>query len=218
MNMGGLKGTATTDITVAASPALPDSVTPQDITLDVPKRFVRNSTGAGTSYLPAPTFSTPRILEHGALIAFTLCVDASHIAAGSYVGQVIVGGPPGVQSATVAVSLNAKNATLFIVGLILASLISLAALVYAAVKAAYGAQPDDQRSWTQAWRSTVKNGFGFWIPTVVAIGAAIGAMLQIYDGNVAWGADEISSVVGLLGSAIAATGVGVFLSSLKGSG
>ena len=147
--MGGLRGTGTTDITVSASPALPPGVTPEEITLDIPKRFARSGPGLPSAYLPNPTFSLPRILEHGTLVAFTLCVNASSISAGSYVGQVIVGGPAGVQPATVAVSLNAKDEVEFLVGLFLAAVVALWLLLMRGLKVNYdklGAEEDKARS------------------------------------------------------------------------
>jgi hypothetical protein len=217
MNMGSLRGIGTTDITVSAAPALPKTVTPQDITLDVPKRFGRNGTGLSTAYLPEPTFSTPRILEQGKLVAFTLCEDVSNVSAGSYVGQIIVGGPPGVEPATVAVTLNAKDAWLFDVGLGLAIILAFALLFLRGVKVnvdkpAVGATPPGR-----AAVATLKDPLGFWAPTAIAIGAAVAAMLQVYDANASWGADTVASLLALGGTAIAAAGLGTFLSSLRGS-
>jgi len=62
INIGGARGIGTTDIVVTASPALPSRVTPERITLDIPKRFVRTGQGLPPVYLPNPTFSVPRIL------------------------------------------------------------------------------------------------------------------------------------------------------------
>jgi hypothetical protein len=217
MNMGGLRGIATTDITVTASPALPASVHRQAITLSVPARFARSGTGLGTAYLRTPTFSLPRILEHGALIAFTLCIDASHIGAGSYVGQVIVGGPRGVQPATVTITLNAKDSTLLVVGITIAGLLAAGLLILRSMKAKYDKQDDGQKSVSKAFGDTLKDPLGFWAPSVIAIGGAIVAMLQVYDSNAAWGADQVSSVIALGSTAITAAGVGTFLSSLRGS-
>ncbi len=114
---------------MTASPALPASVTPEEIRLDTPKHFAHTGQGLAPADLPNPTFSMPRILEHGTLVAFTLCVSASNINPGSYVGQVIVGGPPGSQPATVAVTLNAKDESNFILGVVLAGIIAFLLLV-----------------------------------------------------------------------------------------
>jgi hypothetical protein len=214
MNMGGLRGTATADIAVTASPPLPAAVAADEITLSIPARFARTGAGLGTDYLPRPTFTTPEILEHGALVTFTLCVDASHIAAGSYVGQVIVGGPVGVQPASVAISLNAKDNTLFIVGIVLASLAAFALLVFRGIKVKHAV---DSQTLGNAFRAMLKDYLGFWAPTVIAIAGAVVAMLQVYDGNPAWGADKVSSFIALATTAITAAGVGTFLSSLSKS-
>jgi len=231
INMGGLRGTGTTDIAVAASPALPASVTSADITVDIPKRFARNGPGLTTQYLPEPEFSKPRVLQHGTLIAFTLCVDASHTDAGSYVGQVIVGGPKGVQPATVAITLNAKDETKFIVGIILAGLLALILLFIRGVKVrmekpAIPAQPATATQPAKPAQPALTLGtallatggdiLGFWVPTIFAVAAALAAMFQVYDANPSWGADATSSLIALGGTAISAAGLGTFLSSLKG--
>lgn len=216
MNMGGLRGTGSTDIAITASPALPETVSSEDITVDIPKRFARTGPGLTTQYLPEPEFSKPRILQHGTLIAFTLCVDASHIDAGSYVGQVIVGGPAGVQPATVAITLNAKDETKFIVGMVLAGIIAFGLLFFHGVKVRRDKQPAGTTNpVTKALGETVTDIVGFWAPTVIAIGAALVAMLQVYDSSVSWGADSTSSLIALGGTAISAAGLGTFLSSLK---
>jgi hypothetical protein len=217
MNMGGLRGTGMTDITVTASPALPETVKPEDITIDVPQRFARTGSGLSTSYLPEPTFSLPRILEHGKLVAFTLCVDANQIGAGTYVGQVIVGGPLGVQPATVAITLNAKDETEFIIGLIGAILVAFALMLLRGMKLNHVQVGGNQRTFPEALQVTLKEYMGFWGATIIGIGAAVAAMLQVYDSNVSWGADSISSLLALGGTAISAAGLGTFISSLRGS-
>jgi len=274
INIGGARGIGTTDITVTASPALPSSVTPEQITLDIPKRFVRTGQGLPPVYLPNPTFSMPRILEHGTLVAFTLCVDASKISAGSYIGQVIVGGHPGIQPATVAITLNAKDEVEFIVGLVLAAIAAFLLLVLRGMKVnldklkateaaaeatikearakeklalVKGARAQERgendvvaaekmveeeekgraeaasmcvnqrKPVGKAIADTAKDPLGFWAPTLVAVGAAVVAMLQVYDANASWGADTIASLLALGGTAITAAGVGTFLSSLRGS-
>jgi hypothetical protein len=219
MNMGGLRGTGTTDIAIAASPALPTSVTSEEITVDIPKRFARNGPGLTTQYLPEPEFSKPRILQHGTLIAFTLCVNASHTPAGSYVGQVIVGGPKGVQPATIAVTLNAKDEIEFIVGSIVAGVIAVLLLLLRGIKVRMEKPVATNETAPTAGKAlgiTLKDLLGFWVPTIVAVAAALVAMLQVYDANSSWGADATSSLIALGGTALSAAGLGTFLSSLKG--
>jgi hypothetical protein len=218
INMGALHGTAITDITVTASPALPKDVTPGQITLDVPKRFTRNGANLNTAYLPSPTFSTPRILEHGKLIAFSLCLNADNIDPGSYIGQVIVGGPEGVQPATVTITLNAKDQELFRVGIGLAILLAFVLLLMRGIKVNYDKTTGDTASnFINSLKATLKDVIGFWLPTVVAIGAAVVAMLTVYDGAPSWGADQTASLIALGGTAITAAGAGTFLSSLSKS-
>src|SRR6202035_4045763 len=164
---------------------------------------------------PEPEFSKPRILQHGTLIAFTLCVDASHTDAGSYVGQVIVGGPKGVQPATVAVTLNAKDESKFIVGIVLAGLLALLLLFIRGVKVrmekpgtpeqpAVDSQPaipaQPALTLSQAALATGLDIIGFWVPTPFAVAAALVAIFQVYDANPSWGADATSSLIALGGT------------------
>lgn len=215
INMGGLRGTGMTDITVNASPPLPQSVSPEEITIEAPKRIARNESGLSTAYLPDPTFSKPRIIEHGKVIAFTMCVDASEASAGSYVGQIIVGGPEGIKPATVAVTLKAKDSELFTFGIVLAGILALALLAIRSIKMDYEKLGEPKTLWP-AVVATAKDILRFWVPTVFAIGAAVVAMIQVYDSNVAWGADTTASLIALGGTAVSAAGVGSFLSSLTG--
>lgn len=218
INLGGLRGTAMDDITVTASPALPKNFNPKQITLDVPKRFARSGATISTSYLNWPTFTTPRILEHGKLIAFTMCLDATDIEAGSYIGQVIVGGPEGIQSTTVTVTLNAKNNYLFLAGIVLAGLIAFLLLSARSIKVRYDAEgKDTHEKFDKSLQATLKDVMGFWLPSLFAIGAAVIAMVTVYDSSPAWGADSATSLIALGGTAISAAGVGTFLSTLKGS-
>jgi hypothetical protein len=146
------------------------------------------------------------------VVAFTLCENASHISAGSYVGQVLVEGPDGVQSATVAITLNAKNSVWFNRALGAALLLAFLILSLRGAQALY--KPKKVGFFRALWR-TWKDPFGFWIPTIVALGAAGVAAYQVYDGNPSWGADTGASVIALISTSFAAAGVGTFLSSIK---
>jgi hypothetical protein len=214
MNMGGLRGTGMTDIAVTATPPLPASVTSADITIALPQRFARSGSGLTSSYLPEPTFSPPRILEHGKVIAFTLCIDADQVEAGSYVGQVIVGGPEGIQPATIAITLNAKDEKEFVLGTIGAIVIAFVLMLLRGVSGNYDKQGNEAKDIGKAFHETLTEYFGFWTATVIGVGAAFVAMLQVYDSNASWGADTISSLIALGGTTIAAAGVGTFVSSI----
>jgi hypothetical protein len=221
INLGGSRDSGSTDITVGATPALPPTVTPDQITLEVPKRFRRIGEKINSRFADPPTFSTPRILQEGTLIAFSMCVDANELDAGAYVGQIIVGGPPGVQSTNVAVTVNAKNATLFVWGSILAALAAFLLLLFRSANESFNADKSTSGRGLKAGRATLTtlgDLLGFWAPTVIAIGAAVVAMAQVYDGDVAWGANWISSFLALAGTAISAAGLGTFLAAIKPGG
>jgi bacteriorhodopsin len=117
----------------------------------------------------------------------------------------------------VAISLNAKDENLFRWGLFAAAVLAFFLLVIRAAKVKYDAATGNDKTAGKALEATAKDFFGFWAPTVVALGAAGVAMVQIYSGDVGWGADPLSSGIALAGTAISAAGLGTFLSSLRGS-
>jgi hypothetical protein len=217
INMADTTGIGETDIVVNASPALPPRVTSRQITITVPKRFERSGANLTSEYLPVPTFTRPRILERGKLVAFTLCVDVTNAQAGSYIGQVVVGGPKGVQPATVAITVNAKNGTLFLRGLIAAILLAFLLLLAQASKKRWDAMTTP-RSSRKAIGGAFGDLWGFWFPAVVAIVAAVVAVYQVWDSTAAWGADTGASLIALGGTTLSATGIGGFLSSLRNPG
>jgi hypothetical protein len=225
LNLGGNSDTGSIDITVGASPVLPESATPDQITLEVPKRFKRSGDKAETEFIDLLQFSTPRIINRGSLIGFSLCVDPDHLEAGSYVGQVIVGGPVGVEPATLAVTVNKQNGTLFWVGWAAAGLLAGVLLLLQAARTPYdeyvkkntGGNTKPKKLW-KAIKETVVDVMGFVLPALIGIALALAAMYQIYAGDPAWGADSLSSVIALVGTAITAAGLGAFISSIRKSG
>lgn len=215
INMNDTKGIGETDIVIGASPALPSTVRSKQITLTVPKRFERSGSNMASVYLPVPTFSRPRILENGKLVAFTLCVSVNGAQAGSYVGQVIVGGPKGVQPATIAITVNAKNRTLFRLGLWIAGIVALLLLFVQAAKKRWDAKENPRLKGVAL--ATLGDPWGFWLPTVIAVVAAVVAVYQVWDTTAAWGADTGASLIALGGTTLSATGIGGFLSSVRSS-
>jgi hypothetical protein len=218
--MSNTKGIGETDIVVGASPALPPTVRSKQITLTVPKRFERSGSNMTSQYLPAPKFSSPRVLENGKLVAFTLCVNVSGAEAGSYLGQVIVGGPKGVQPATIAITVNAKNQTLFYVGVLFAAGVALLLLFFQAAKKKWDGllgPEGESPKFGDVMKATLKDVWGFWVPTLIAVVAAVVAVFQVWDGTAAWGADTGASLIALGGTTLSAIGIGGFLTSIRGS-
>jgi hypothetical protein len=216
INVGGGEGTASTDIVLTASPALAATITPPLITIDIPQRFRRSGNKLATEYLPDPTFSSPRIIESRKVISFRLCFDTNKVAPGSYIGQVVVSAP-GIQPATVAVTLNDKNTWLFVFGGIGAVLAAFTLLWFQAAQTKWQQQAAAEKSVRKALREPFSDLFRFWGPTVFAILAAAAAMWQVYSADPAWGADWGTSVIALVGTAIAAAGLGTLLSGFKRS-
>jgi hypothetical protein len=216
INVAWHTGTPSTDIVLTASPSLPANITPAQITIEVPARFRRTGTNTPTQFLPDPTFSAPRILESRKLISFRLCFKRADIHPGSYIGQVVVSAP-GIQPTTVAVSLNDKRVLWFWGAGVLAVLIAFALLLFQGAVSVYKGQAASKKSVKKALKEPLKDFFGFWAPSVVAIVAAGVAMYQIYAADPAWGADKGTALIALVGSAVAAAGLGTLLAGFKKS-
>jgi hypothetical protein len=91
-------------------------------------------------------------------------------------------------------------------------------LLFRAVKLGQDAAKGKKPEWQTLTVKYLTDPTNFWGPTLIAIGAAVGAMLQVYDGDVAWGADFLSAALALAGTALSAAGLGTFLSSIRGNG
>jgi hypothetical protein len=223
INMGDTKGWGQSDIVVGASPALRPRVRPSQITIHVPKRFERSGDNLTSEYLRRPIFTRRRILERGKLVAFTLCINMDGAQAGTYVGQLIVGGPGKIQPATIAVTINVKNRTLFLQGLAVAILLAFALLLALATKKRWDVidskkTPKCPPCLATAMGQALTDAWGFWLPTAIAIVAAGVAMYQVWDNTVAWGADTGASLIALGGTTLSAAGIGSFLTSIRGPG
>lgn len=214
MNLGGNDDTGSVDITVTASPALPRRVTSDQITIEMPQRPKRIGEKLETEFIDDLAFSAPRIIQRGKLVAFSYCVDGSGIEAGTYVGQLIVGGPEGVEPATLAVTVNRKDGVWFWIGWVGAGLLAFALLALRDVTSKSKSEQGSKK-WNKALRKTLRDYGGFWGPTVIGVGAALAAMYQVYAGDVSWGADPLSSILALAGTAISAAGLGTFISSVS---
>jgi hypothetical protein len=224
VNVSQDEGSANVDIVVAASPALPGKVTAEDIKIEVPQRPRRTNEKIATEFLPRPMATKPIIIEGRKSIAFSLCFDNAHIEAGTYAGQVIVGAP-GFQQAAVTVTVNDKNSLLFYRGLALAIFVAVLLLIYQAGEVAWQKQKEekdkDPNAPDPSTRAALKvplcDLFGFWGPTLLAAGAAVVATWGVYSTDLAWGADKGSSIIALIGTALAAAGLGTLLSGVRKS-
>jgi hypothetical protein len=191
VNFGNDRGTKERDVVIEAKKALPKSLTPKQIGLDVPRRFERASETLESSDLAYPTFTEPVISSDRTEIRFTACINGDGADAGRYVGAIRVGGPIGLEPATVAVTANMKAASeTFWAALVASLVLALVLLLFRRQR-----DPDE------------KIDGGFVAQVVFPLGAAGLAMYGVYANDPAWGADEFTAVIGLAGTALGAAGL-----------
>jgi hypothetical protein len=218
INVTGTDGIARTDVLLAASPALPRGLKRTTITVDVPEDFRRVDEKSSTQYLPGPFTSEPRIIEGRKVVSFDLCIplSADSVAAGTYAGQIITTAP-GYQPGTVAIPVNVKDSDWFVKVFIGAIIIAFLLLLFQAALAEWNAQGEGgkRQEVGKAFKKPIKDVFGFWAATAIAIAAVFGATWGVYAANPGWGADHFASGVGLVGTAIAAAGLGNLVGGIK---
>lgn len=188
VNFAGGRGIKRVDFTASrkGGGALPDSLTPDQIELRVVHSFSRVGDKIETTTLPeAVTFTEPDI--SGDEINFSACFDLKDAKPGSYVGQVRVGGPRGLERAAAPVTINAQNDTGFLIGLVVALLLALAVMLLR------------MRTSDQTWTK-------FAATASVSLAAAGYAMYSIYSADPAWGAD-FASFLTIVGAGLAAAGL-----------
>jgi hypothetical protein len=190
---------------------LPNGITPQQISLYAPQRPARSNTTLPTEHLDRPTFSNPDISEDREEINFTVCFEDDSVAAGTYTGQVQVGGPRGVSDAAVTFTVNKKNEKWFCLGFAIALLITAVVFILRAVLAERDKHP------RTGWLKLSLKAISDWrlvLALFVGLGAAGYAMWEIWDKDPAWGADPAASAFALIGTALSATGIAAFASSV----
>ena len=200
---------------ITAEPALPPGFEGRlNLVADTILRTGNDKTE--TVLFPEPEFSAPRISGNRKRISFDVCLDPpANLSAGRYSGLVTLEGPTGVESTAVTVTVNAKNGDLFLVGIVVTTLLALAILFYkeagakrTAAQAAAGddaTEKQEAEKWgPQLFRTLID--VGWWVPTLFALGAMIGALLALWDNNPSWGDSGINSVAALIGAGMAAIG------------
>ena len=237
INFGGSDAHEFVDVVLTATPALPHTVRADQISLGVLRRFTRASQTLRRETAPTPTFTEPQISPNRDRVTFTVCLSGSGLKAGSYGGSVYIEGPTGLSPASVSITENAKNRGLAIVGAIVALVAAfiflwlrgaaarqVAAEQEQAAQLADAAKANDPAriaSIKAAPPKSVRRYLGgvfqdlnWVITTLVALGAALGTIIGIYNANPAWGADLLGSLVGLVGPTFTAVGVQSVVASL----
>ena len=194
-------------VTVTTSKALPPAVASDQINYDA----VLSRTGSTleSAEFPDPTFSPAYISQDRRSISFAVCLNPDAIAAGKYVGSITVSGPPGLGSASIGLTVNAKDTRLFWLSLGAAL---LSAFVLLVLKDAAAAKTD-ANSWRQAFITPLSNPL-WCAATIITLATAWAALETIYSNDPAWGASGFASFASLVGTATAAVGGHTILTSL----
>jgi hypothetical protein len=209
---------------VASEPALPAELESRlNRVADTIVRVGNDKTE--TVLFPEPTFSNLRVSGNRKRITFDVCLDPpSDISAGRYAGVITLDGPPGVESAAVTVTANAKNGLLFKIGLGVTAVLAAFILFYkeaarkraAAIQAAGndGSKKEEAEKWTQHLRAAFTLGWA--VGTLFAVGAMVGVLIALWDGNPSWGdAGLAGSLAALVGAGMAAIGAKEIFSSVS---
>jgi hypothetical protein len=217
INVTGTQGIAKAEITLAASPALPRRITPEMIRVQIPQDPRRVDEKSSTQYLPTPKHSLPKIIERRHVIRFDVCSNLrkESVPGGAYAGQVVATAP-GYDSGVVTLTVNVKDSDWFVKVFYGAIVLAFALLLIQAAQTGWNAETDStRRTYRKAFLTTIKDVFGFWLTTFVAIGAVFAATWGVYAADPSWGADHIGSLIGLVGTAVAAAGLGNLLAPAK---
>lgn len=186
-------------LTVTANKPLPPDLLPDQINYDA----VLSRTGSTleTAEFPEPTFSPAYISHDRRSISFAVCLNPVGIAAGKYVGSITVSGPEGLGSTAVNVTVNAKKkqTLAWLIALIAAGWLLLMKDTAAAKNV------NAKLTWRRAFQVPLSSPL-WWTATVITLGAAFAALVNIYSSDPAWGASGFASLVSSVGAATAAIG------------
>jgi hypothetical protein len=238
VNFGSSRGTQYVDIVLNATPALPESVKPTDIRLQVLRRFSRVSGTLPTVSAPWPTFTNPVISPGRDRVTFTVCLDGSTLAPGSYEGNIYVEGPKGLSAATISITENAKNSAL--AGWLAGGAL-IAAFAFLLVRGMAARQDRHEQEHAKGMMEAVQTNnvqqqdaleenrphphlysyfkdvvadLNWWLTSIVALGIAAGGIIATYSANPSWGADTWASVATVVGATFTAVGVQSVVTSL----
>jgi hypothetical protein len=226
------------DVVVNATPALPPSVNPTDIRIQVLRRFSRESQTLPSTSAARPTFTNPVISPGRDRVTFTVCLDGSELAPGSYAGNLYVEGPKGLAPTSISITENAKNARLasWLAGVALVAAFAFLLLRGMAARQANHEQEhakamaeavmasdDEKRQYLDqrpphrhltSYFVEVVSDLNWWLTSIVALGVAAGGIMATYSANPSWGADTWVSVATVVGATFTAVGVQSVVTSL----
>ena len=190
--------------------------------------IVRTGEKTDSVSFPEPQFSVVRPSGNRKRLSFRVCLaPPSDLPAGKYVGTIALQGPPGVESATVTITANAKDGKSFWIAAAATAVIAFLVLLYKGTSdaratriAAAAALPDgtaDEKktkadkeekalSWPRAAGRCLTDP-SWYAPTLAALGATFGVLWAAYTDNPAWGESGLlTSAIALIGTGLAAVG------------
>lgn len=188
------------NINVASDKPLPNDLTKDQINYDAV--LSRSGDTLESTDFPDPTFTDPTISPDRRTLAFSACLSPKGIPAGKYVGAISVGGPAGLGAASINLTVNAKDGTLFLIGLIVALVLAFVLLL---LKDASAAFPASGSKWKPALLVPLGD-LRWWAATIVALGSAFGILYAAYANDPAWGSTGLGAVASLVASGLAAIG------------
>jgi hypothetical protein len=202
------------ELVFTADKPLPDSLKPVQLNFDAV--VSRAGDTLESTDFPDPAFSEPRISQDRQSITFDICLNPGSIPPGKYVGAVTLSGPPGLGAASVSLTVNAKVYRPFWVGSAVSLIAAFLLLVLKDAAAYREKQPNQPPGWGKSFLHPLADPV-WWVTTIVALGAAFGALYAIYAGNPAWGSGGFSDIAALIGAAFAAIGGHTIISTLTPS-
>ncbi|WP_270046090.1 hypothetical protein [Solirubrobacter ginsenosidimutans] len=169
---------------------------------------------------PEPAFGVLRLSGNGKRLTFRVCLKPpADLPAGRYTGAISVEGLAKVESASVAITANAKNGKLFTWGALLALALTVLTLLYKDVTPRISAlqlqDPDKDKPKGRLERKFKHAWFAFWDtvtepswigPTVFALATAYGTLYALWAKNPSWGESGFAAVSALIGAALGAIG------------
>ena len=198
VNFGTDRGRKAVTYIFFADKPLPTSITPATLEM-IADPMLRSSDTLETADFPRPSFSEPRIQANRSRIEIDACLNPAGVDAGKYTTTITLGGPVGINSATVGLTANLKSGSFWIM-LLVTLVIALGLLI---VQQLLGHSP----------RRNLKDA-RFWVATTISLAGATIIMWKIWDADPTWGANSIGAFVALSGAAFAAIGAQSITKSL----
>jgi hypothetical protein len=197
LNFGDGRGAKSDLVVLKATDPLPKTVKEDQFQLQVLQPMKRiGSDGLESTRLTDLTYSEPKFFDNRQRIKFSICANAEGGKSGTYTGQVLLSGPPGVASVTITQTAQLKSKqTLFLLFLLVALFLAGALLWWKTSLDLEDKKPKTRK----VARIAIVAG------SLISMGAA---MYAVYNSNPAWGADLYASFAAVVGTGLAAAGLG----------